>query len=196
MTFLMPRSAATLAIGTEVCHRVKEVRTTSGLLVTMDEVAAFITTIGTLPVGQRPARSILVVADAPVLDRPSTLRILPSGAIEIVYPSLLESQVGISLDGVSFAVDASGFQCTGACLSATPLARNQNSGAFGTTGERWFVVNTTINGWQASEMAGRTIRVNGVLVTPGQMPLPPAVNGSHYFQFSAGSFDWASWSFW
>ncbi len=45
-------------------------------------------------------------------------------------------------------------------------------------------------------MAGRTIRVNGVVVTPGQMPLPPAVNGSYYFQFSAGSFSWASWNFW
>lgn len=154
------------------------------------------TTLGTLPAGMRPARTIYVVAEAPVLDRDSILRINASGTIEIVYPSLLESQVGISLDGVSFAIDASSFQCTGACQSATPLARNQSSGAFGTTRERWFVVSTNINGWQASEMAGRTIRVNGVLVTPGQMPLPPAVNGSYYFQFSAGSFNWASWSFW
>jgi hypothetical protein len=80
-----------------------------------------------------------------------------------------------------------GFQCTGTCQSATPLARQQNSGNFGTTGERWFVVNTNINGWQASEMTGRTIRVNGTVVTPGQMPLPPAVNGLYYFQLSAGS---------
>jgi hypothetical protein len=154
------------------------------------------TTIGTLPTGQRPAKAILVVADAPVLDRHSTLRINTNGAIEIIYPSLLESQVGISLDGVSFAVDASTFQCTGTCLSATPIARNQNSGAFGTTGERWFVVNTNINGWQASETAGRTIRVNGVVMTSGQMPLPPAVNGSYYFQFTAGSNNWSTWSFW
>lgn len=154
------------------------------------------TTIGTLPTGMRPGRTIYVVADAPGLDRPSNLRINPSGTIEIVYPSLLESQVGVSLDGVSFAIDAGSFQCTGACLSATPLARNQSSGSFGTTAERWFVVSTNINGWQASEMAGRTIRVNGVVVTSGQMPLPPAVNGSYYFQFSAGAHTWASWSFW
>jgi len=153
------------------------------------------TTIGTLPAGQRPAKAILVVADAPVLDRHSILRINTTGAIEIVYPSLLESQVGVSLDGVSFSVDG-GFQCTGPCVSATPIARNQNSGAFGTTGERWFVVNTNINGWQASEVQGRTIRVNGVVVTPGQMPLPPAVNGNYYFQFSAGNNNWSTWSFW
>ncbi len=34
-------------MGVEVCQVVKEVRTTSGLLVTMAEVAAFITTMGT-----------------------------------------------------------------------------------------------------------------------------------------------------
>ncbi len=49
MTFLTPRSTATLAIGVDVCHRVKEVRTTSGLLVTIAEVAAFMITSGTLP---------------------------------------------------------------------------------------------------------------------------------------------------
>lgn len=153
------------------------------------------TTIGSLPSGQRPAKAILVVADAPVLNRHSILRINTTGTIEIVYPSLLESQVGVSLDGVSFSADA-GFQCTGACLNATPIARQQNSGPFGTTGERWFVVNTNINGWQASEVQGRTIRVNGVVVTPGQMPLPPAVNGNYYFQFTAGNNNWSSWSFW
>jgi hypothetical protein len=154
------------------------------------------TTIGTLPVGQCPAFPILVVADAPVLDRSCTLRINTNGTIEIVYPSLLESQVGISLDGVSFAVEAAAFQCSGACLSATAINRDQSSGSFGTTGERWFVVSTNVNGWQASEVQGRTIRVNGVVMTPGQMPLPPAVNGNYYFQFTAGSNNWSSWSFW
>ena len=48
MTFLMPRWAATFAIGTDVCQSVKDVRTTSGLLVTIAEVAAFMITIGTL----------------------------------------------------------------------------------------------------------------------------------------------------
>jgi hypothetical protein len=103
------------------------------------------------------------------------------------------AQPGISLDSVSFSAD---FQCTGPCSSATPIIRNQNSGSFNTLGERWFVVSESINGWQASEMTGRSIKVNGVTVTPGQMPLPPAVNGKYYFQFSAGTKTWASWSFW
>ncbi len=83
-----------------------------------------------------------------------------------------------------------------ACYDATPLARNQQSGPFNTTGERWFVVTDNPFGWQASEVQGRQIFVNGQLVSPGQMPLPPAINGERYFQFTAGSAPWASWSFW
>jgi hypothetical protein len=81
-------------------------------------------------------------------------------------------------------------------LSATPIARHQNSGAFGTTGEKWFVVSGEMNGWQASEVSGRSIMVNGVAVSPGEMPLPPLVGGKRYFQFSAGSATYASWSYW
>jgi hypothetical protein len=152
-------------------------------------------TLGTLPAGMHPAEPIYVVADALLLAQPATLRIDTDGRIEVVSPTLVVAQPGVSLDGVSFALDV-GFQCTGACLSATPLVRNQNSGPFGTTGERWFVVSQNVNGWQASEMAGRTLRVNGILVTAGQMPLPAAVDGAYYFQFSPGNFTWASWSFW
>lgn len=82
-----------------------------------------------------------------------------------------------------------------ACFNATPLSRYQNSGFLG-TGERWFVVTEEPNGWQATNVTGRQIRVNGVLVTPGQMPLPAKVDGKRYFQFTAGSLNYASWSFW
>lgn len=152
-------------------------------------------TLGTLPAGMHPAEAIYVVADALLLAQPATLRIDTDGSIEVVSPTLVLAQPGISLDGVSFALDA-GFRCGGACLRATPLLRSQNSGPFQTTGEQWFVVSQNINGWQASEVAGRTIRVNGVVLAPGQMPPPATANGSYYFQFSAGSFPWASWSFW
>jgi len=150
---------------------------------------------GTLPAGMHPAEAIYVVADALLLAQPATLRIDTDGSIEVISPTLVVAQPGISLDGVSFALDA-GFQRTGACRSATPLIRSQNSGPFQTTGERWFVVSQNINGWQASEMAERTLSVNGVVVTAGQMPLPATADGSYCFQFSAGDFPWASWSFW
>ncbi len=90
---------------------------------------------------------------------------------------------------------APGFVCTGACLSAQPLSPQTNA-VLNTTGERWYVVSGNVNGWQASEMAGRTIKVNGVTLNPGQMPLPAKVNGNYYFHFSSGNNDWASWSYW
>jgi len=90
---------------------------------------------------------------------------------------------------------AAGVSWGQACFNATPLSRYQNSGFLG-TGERWFVVTDEPAGWQATNVQDRQIRVNGVLVTPGQMPLPPKVDGKRYFQFSAGSLNYASWSFW
>ena len=81
------------------------------------------------------------------------------------------------------------------CSNATPLVRYQYSGAFG-TGERWFVVSDTIAGWQANGVYDRIIRVNGVVVRPGEMPLPAPINGKRYFQVTAGSFPYGSMSIW
>ncbi len=90
----------------------------------------------------------------------------------------------------------SSFACEGACLAAIPIAKDEQSGNFDDTGERWYVVTDEVLGWQASEVGTRTISVNGVPVTPGEMPLPPRSGGAHYFQFSAGDPSWTSWSFW
>ncbi len=45
-------------------------------------------------------------------------------------------------------------------------------------------------------MDGRTIRVNGQVVTPNAMPLPAPIGGKWYFQFTPGVYPWASWGFW
>jgi hypothetical protein len=90
---------------------------------------------------------------------------------------------------------ASGFVCNGACMSAEPVARYENQ-VLNTTGERWYVVEDVVAGWQASEVAGRDIYVNGVKLQPGQMPLPARVNGKYYFRFTPGLYTWASWGFW
>ena len=47
-----------------------------------------------------------------------------------------------------------------------------------------------------SEFEGRTIEVNGEVVTPGQVPLPQSVGGVYYFHFGSGTKSWASWSVW
>lgn len=80
--------------------------------------------------------------------------------------------------------------------AATPLAPNVNSGNIGTA-EKTYVVTTNINGWQASNTAGRKIYINGVPMNPGQTPLPPkTMDGKYYFTFTAGGNSFASWSFW
>ena len=89
-----------------------------------------------------------------------------------------------------------GFVCEGACASATPLSVNQHSGNLGTE-ERWFVASSPISGWQAANTSGRTLMINGVTVTPGEMPLPAAASdGLYYFAFGAGGVSWSSWSYW
>jgi hypothetical protein len=143
----------------------------------------------------RPEKTVFLPVTSYLFGIQSTLSIDPSGTMTIIDPDGEMTLIGLSLDGVAFSAHGS-FACTGACLFATPLTRFENSLSFGTTGEHWFVVSESINGWQASEMQGRNITVNGVPVSAGQMPLPPAVGGSYYFHFSAGANDWSSWSFW
>ena len=62
------------------------------------------TTIGTLPTGMRPARTIHVVANALQFAQPATLSISSVGTIRVVSPALVAAQPGISLDGVSFGL--------------------------------------------------------------------------------------------
>ena len=66
----------------------------------------------------------------------------------------------------------------------------------GTTSEAWYVLEQAPAGWQGSEMAGRTVEVNGVVVALGQSSLPASINGKWYFHFTAGEHSWASWSWW
>jgi hypothetical protein len=62
------------------------------------------TTLGTLPSGMRPAKTIFVVATAQQFSTPSVLSIDSSGIIKAVSPALVVAQSGISFDGVSFGL--------------------------------------------------------------------------------------------
>jgi hypothetical protein len=62
------------------------------------------TTIGTLPSGLRPAKTIYVVANSPYLAQPATLSISSGGVIKVVSPVMVVASQGISLDGVSFGL--------------------------------------------------------------------------------------------
>jgi hypothetical protein len=88
------------------------------------------------------------------------------------------------------------FSCTGMCASAVPASNPYGAYTLGTTGEAWYVLDRPIAGWQGSEMAGRTVEVNGIAVSLGQKPLPAAIDGKWYVRFSTGTHSWASFSWW
>jgi len=96
----------------------------------------------------------------------------------------------------SSSSQGSSFVCTGMCLGATVADVPTQAYTLNTTGDAWFVLSQSASGWQGSEMAGRTVEVNGVAVTLGQSTLPPASGGKWYFHFSSGDHSWASWSWW
>jgi hypothetical protein len=62
------------------------------------------TTLGTLPSGMRPAKTIYVVATSALFATPSVLSIDAGGVIKVVSPTLVVAQSGASLDGVSFGL--------------------------------------------------------------------------------------------
>jgi len=67
-----------------------------------------------------------------------------------------------------------------------------NSGEFGTTAAFCFRTADDITGWNCSNFTGRTLKVNGVTETCGNLPLPAKVNGYYYFDASAGSVDYSN----
>jgi hypothetical protein len=85
-----------------------------------------------------------------------------------------------------------------ACPSVN-IPSGSNTGNFNTTGIYCFATCDDISQWGASNLDGRTVKVNGTPVTVpanggngGQMPLPAKYLGTYYvFEVSAGTYAWA-----
>jgi len=72
-----------------------------------------------------------------------------------------------------------------------------NVPSFGTEGPYCVKVNMScVDGWNCSNTSGRTVQVNDTATTCGVTPLPAKVNGAYYFEFSGGTFSWASMAIW
>ena len=67
-----------------------------------------------------------------------------------------------------------------------------NSGNFGTAAAVCYQVTDMFNQWRCSNLGTRTISVNGTTVACAAWPLPARINGSYYFEFSAGTPDFTS----
>jgi hypothetical protein len=102
------------------------------------------------------------------------------------------SSGGSSSSGSSSSSSSSGGSSSGG-TGCTTISGGQ-SGNFNTTGAVCYVVNSNIAGWGCSNIAGRTVTVNGTSVTCGQLPLPGSA--PYTFNFSAGSYTWASFYWW
>ena len=76
-----------------------------------------------------------------------------------------------------------------------PYISGGNTGNFGTTGPFCFVTCDEISVWGCSNDDGRTVGVNGTVVSCGSMPLPTA-DGRYQFEVTAGTYTYASiyWS--
>ena len=78
---------------------------------------------------------------------------------------------------------ASSVACASPRTPSMPGATQGNSGSFETTDAVCYFVEGTFNTWACSNIGGRTVTVNGTLVTCGG-PLPAPADGGYYFQFS------------
>jgi hypothetical protein len=91
---------------------------------------------------------------------------------------------------------------SGGAKCVVSLMPNQPSGNLGTT-EVCFQIAAPLGGWQASNVSGRVITINGERVTftgdsvQQQSPnVPDPVDDAYVFVFGAGSNVSASWSYW
>jgi endoglucanase len=105
---------------------------------------------------------------------------------------------GTSADSntASATTTQSGDGTTAPCADAITMTSGQ-SGNFNTTGPVCFRTSADIAGWGCSNFTDRTVAVNNVTVSCGEMPLPAKwSDGYYYFAVSAGAYSWASLYYW
>jgi len=104
-------------------------------------------------------------------------------------------------------VGASGTGLPGSEQLATPVSNSEpcspatiissgHSGNFNTTKAVCFKTSENIVGWGCTGFDGRIVKVNGVQVACGQLPLAPKVGGFNYFEVTAGPREWANFWWW
>jgi hypothetical protein len=71
-----------------------------------------------------------------------------------------------------------------------------HSGNFNTTGGVCFKTTSSIVGWGCANFDGRIMKVNGVQMSCGQLPVPAPVGGYNYFEATAGTYPWANFWWW
>ncbi|HEY4156454.1 MAG TPA: hypothetical protein VGM29_00095 [Polyangiaceae bacterium] len=100
---------------------------------------------------------------------------------------------GVSGSGVSGSATGgtgtAGMPNDGRCAPAMEVSGQ--SYTLNTTGPVCLRVQQDLQGWGCSNADDRTIKINGMTMTCGTLPLPPKVSGSYYFDISAGMLAYA-----
>lgn len=110
--------------------------------------------------------------------------------------TVLNSQSDPNADEPKSPGTGSSFVCSGNCLDAETAGNPWTPITLNTTGEKWYVLSTKPAGWQVSELAERTISINGEILAPSDVWPVPASDGKWYLRFSEGTKTWSSWSYW
>jgi hypothetical protein len=79
-----------------------------------------------------------------------------------------------------------GATCPAPRTPTQPGAAQGNSGSFETTEAVCYFVEGTFNNWNCSNIAGRSVTINGMSSMCGGS-LPEALDGGYYFEFGAAS---------
>jgi hypothetical protein len=125
-----------------------------------------------------------VIADAAVAkDAPA---IVVDALVDAAADRSLVDSLMFEGGGTSDAADAPSSSCT--------VISGGSTGSFGTTAAYCFVTCDDIAGWGCSNAAGRTVSINGTVVSCGS-PLT-AVNGRYQFEVTAGTYTYASIYWW
>ena len=125
-----------------------------------------------------------VIADAAVgEDAPAVVVDAP---IDVAADSGLVDSFMFEDGGTSNVADGPGSTCT--------VISGGNTGNFGTTDAYCFVTCDEIAGWGCSNAAGRTVSVNGTVVSCGSSLT--AVNSRYQFEVTAGAYAYASIYWW
>jgi M6 family metalloprotease-like protein len=133
--------------------------------------------------GETGARTILV----PILNNPL---VTGSQTVEIQLSAASGATLGSPATAILTILDSSE-----PCVPSATVCGGQ-SGSFNTSGAYCFRTPDAIQGWGCSNMTGRTVQVNGVVETCGNLPLPVKYNGYYYFSASAGGPTYSSIYWW
>ncbi|HWP09144.1 MAG TPA: hypothetical protein VNN72_25550 [Polyangiaceae bacterium] len=127
-----------------------------------------------------------IVEDEPndTLPSPGTAAAAGTGGATVAASGGGTAPFGSGAAGASAGGSGAITTCPAPRMPEQPGAAQGNSGSFETTEAVCYFVEGTFNTWNCSNIAGRTVMVNGTRSMCGGS-LPEKIDGGYYFEFGA-----------